>query len=203
MQKVFQCQWDSCTLKFISLEKLDSHLETIHILPMKKVNRSNKTDGFPCKWKNCNREHPFKGLYNLTVHVRFNHSHYRPFSCILCDLTFHQMSDLTVHIKRKHPNEMDSFHEKAKKKIKKVKRTICTTHSCLSPISKKPPLSPPYNVKLSNALVQIVNELKINSKLMKPPLNLYSRITIDGNPNDLPFIDPSAFVFSNFLNQKK
>jgi hypothetical protein len=81
------CEWVSegrtCGLQFEELGQLGLHIRDEHIKTQKKQNRITKMTGSRCYWRGCERplDRPFNSCYNLEVHVRFQHTHEKPFVC--------------------------------------------------------------------------------------------------------------------------
>jgi hypothetical protein len=84
---VATCEWVSegrtCGLQFEELGQLGLHIRDEHIKTQKKQNRVTKMTGSRCYWRGCERplDRPFNSCYNLEVHVRFQHTHEKPFVC--------------------------------------------------------------------------------------------------------------------------
>ncbi len=81
------CEWRCgerlCGLQFEELGQLGLHIREEHIKTQKKQNRVLKMTGSRCYWRGCERplDKPFNSCYNLEVHVRFQHTHEKPFVC--------------------------------------------------------------------------------------------------------------------------
>jgi len=134
---VYSCQWEECNCKFETVGALGDHVR-LHIAAQKKENRRNKTRGFYCKWRNCNREKAFKGLYNLDHHLRYQHTGEKPYSCQKCASVFGQESDLKEHLIKIHQESVPSKPRKSRSpKLPRVRKSSKNRSSSFPPNSAK------------------------------------------------------------------
>lgn len=97
------CRWGECALEFESSELLDGHVETAHIKGARKAQKKDEK-GMVCEWKACETEKIFRDSWNLVTHMRYKHTHYKPFACSQggCPKRFVQLHQMKKHAKTPH-----------------------------------------------------------------------------------------------------
>ncbi|MFH4983393.1 hypothetical protein AB6A40_010102 [Gnathostoma spinigerum] len=71
MSEELKCHWDECDRILSSRKELVDHVANCHIRSLRL---------FMCRWRECEREEPFKSKYTLVIHVR-RHTGEKPNKC--------------------------------------------------------------------------------------------------------------------------
>ena len=100
------CLWAGCTAgSFASDRLLDEHVEATHV-KTKKSGGGKSDKGVVCEWKDCLSDKIYRDSWNLVTHMRYKHTHYRPYVCPNhgCGKAFVQLHQMKKHSKTPHDN---------------------------------------------------------------------------------------------------
>ncbi len=102
------CHWGTCSNAFESSKLLDQHVEVAHIKAKKAAGAGagkGAEKGMMCEWAHCDcSEKIFRDSWNLVTHMRYKHTHYKPFPCVHagCKKSFVQLHQMKKHSKTPH-----------------------------------------------------------------------------------------------------
>ena len=99
----FACLWAGCEVAiFDSDQALDEHVEATHVKNKRGGGKADK--GVVCEWKDCLSDKIYRDSWNLVTHMRYKHTHYKPFVCPhkTCGKAFVQLHQMKKHSKTPH-----------------------------------------------------------------------------------------------------
>lgn len=129
----YQCLWGTCRVQFESAETLDQHVERDHIKAQKAaaaaaaLERKEADKGVVCEWEACVSDKIYRDSWNLVTHVRYKHTHHKPFLCTHdgCGKRFVQLHQMKKHTKTPHSSaSRAAISSSAPKPEKKRRRKI-------------------------------------------------------------------------------